>query len=105
MLWHRLLLRTYSIVFIGRTKYSWSLEIGSYALQELILSLEGAVLCWDQELCRFNSFGSDSLHRLMASLNLAILFRTNHLRPRLRWGQKAMGKNSGLRGHLREHGP
>lgn len=57
MLWPRLLLRTYSIVFIGRTKYSRSLEIGSYALREPILSLEGAVLWWDQETRRFGSFG------------------------------------------------
>jgi hypothetical protein len=105
MLWNRLLLRTHSIVFIGRTKYSQSLEIGSYASQEPILSLEGAVLCWDQEPRQLHFFGSDPLHQMVASLSLRTLYRTNRLSPRLRGGQKALGKSSGPRGHLWEPDP
>jgi hypothetical protein len=60
-----------------------SLEIGSYASQEPILSLEGAVLCWDQEPRRLNSSGSDPLHQMEAGISLRTLFRTNHLSPRL----------------------
>ena len=73
--------------------------------QEPILSIEGAVLCWDQEPRRLHFFGSDPLHQMVASLSLRTLCRTNHLSPHLRRGQKARGEKSGSRGHLWEPDP